>query len=112
MDIMNKFILIILFIVSIILVACSHKESYSCTADAMICPDGTAVGRNGHNCEFDKCPELNISKEVYCDADSDCDCGINLETRECFLGNKDYVNNSVQCPDFCSGLDGRMKIKC
>lgn len=28
----------------------------SCTLDAKICPDGTAVGRVAPNCEFEKCP--------------------------------------------------------
>lgn len=28
----------------------------SCTADAKLCPDGTAVGRSGPSCEFDPCP--------------------------------------------------------
>jgi hypothetical protein len=28
----------------------------ACTADAKICPDGTAVGRTGPNCEFAACP--------------------------------------------------------
>lgn len=28
----------------------------ACTADALICPDGTAVGRTGPNCEFAPCP--------------------------------------------------------
>lgn len=27
-----------------------------CTEDAKICPDGSAVGRTGPNCEFAKCP--------------------------------------------------------
>ncbi|MEK9176108.1 MAG: hypothetical protein AAB520_01550 [Patescibacteria group bacterium] len=27
-----------------------------CTQEAKICPDGTAVGREGPNCEFAKCP--------------------------------------------------------
>jgi hypothetical protein len=30
----------------------------ACTADAMICPDGTAVGRTGPNCEFAACPAV------------------------------------------------------
>lgn len=37
-----------------------------CPADAMICPDGTAVGRSGPDCEFDPCPG---------DSDSDSDSG-------------------------------------
>jgi|GEM_PF-2484178 len=28
----------------------------ACPTDAMICPDGTAVGRSGPDCEFDPCP--------------------------------------------------------
>lgn len=28
----------------------------ACPADAMICPDGTAVGRSGPDCAFDPCP--------------------------------------------------------
>ena len=32
-------------------------EMTVCTMDAMICPDGSAVGRSGPNCEFDPCPE-------------------------------------------------------
>lgn len=28
----------------------------ACTSEAMICPDGTYVGRVGPNCEFSPCP--------------------------------------------------------
>ncbi len=28
----------------------------ACTMDARLCPDGSAVGREGPNCEFKKCP--------------------------------------------------------
>jgi hypothetical protein len=28
----------------------------ACTEEAMICPDGSAVGREGPNCEFSPCP--------------------------------------------------------
>jgi hypothetical protein len=31
--------------------------SVACTEEAMICPDGSAVGRTGPNCEFAKCPD-------------------------------------------------------
>ncbi len=31
-------------------------EPHACTLDAMICPDGSAVGRTGPNCEFAPCP--------------------------------------------------------
>lgn len=32
-------------------------EPQACTLEAKICPDGTAVGRTGPNCEFAACPE-------------------------------------------------------
>ncbi len=32
-----------------------QQPQVACTADAMVCPDGTSVGRTGPNCEF-KCP--------------------------------------------------------
>ena len=30
----------------------------ACTQEAKICPDGSAVGRSGPNCEFAPCPEM------------------------------------------------------
>jgi len=33
-----------------------QPESYECDADAKICPDGSAVGRTGPDCEFAACP--------------------------------------------------------
>lgn len=34
----------------------------ACTQEAKLCPDGTAVGRTGPNCEFAKCPgEIDTS---------------------------------------------------
>lgn len=34
----------------------NESNQIACTADAKICPDGTAVGRSGPKCEFDPCP--------------------------------------------------------
>lgn len=31
-------------------------EGQVCTRDAKVCPDGSAVGRTGPNCEFAACP--------------------------------------------------------
>ncbi len=41
------------------MVACqpSQQQPVACTLDAKICPDGSAVGRVGPNCEFAACPE-------------------------------------------------------
>ena len=32
------------------------KAVNACTLDAKVCPDGSAVGRTGPNCEFAACP--------------------------------------------------------
>lgn len=40
----------------------------ACTMEAMLCPDGFAVGRTGPNCEFAPCP----SRARNCLKDSDC----------------------------------------
>lgn len=39
-----------------ILVPKNENPPSACTLDAKICPDGSAVGRTGPNCEFQKCP--------------------------------------------------------
>ena len=33
-----------------------NSGEVACTAEAMMCPDGSAVGRTGPNCEFAECP--------------------------------------------------------
>jgi len=32
------------------------NQEVACTLEAKICPDGSAVGRTGPNCEFAACP--------------------------------------------------------
>lgn len=39
-----------------IFVTRENKEPAACTMEAKICPDGSAVGRTGPNCEFVACP--------------------------------------------------------
>src|ERR1043166_9551358 len=52
----------IIFIVIVALFAIAsdsvqHPHAQACTQEAEICPDGTAVGRTGPNCEFAPCPD-------------------------------------------------------
>lgn len=35
----------------------------ACTMEAKLCPDGSAVGRTGPNCEFAKCPTTIRNKQ-------------------------------------------------
>lgn len=48
----------------------------------------------------------------FCNTDADCACGRHIETGACFFGNKDYVDTTQQCPDFCTGITGAMKLQC
>jgi hypothetical protein len=74
-------------------------EPIACAADAKVCPDGTAVGRTGPDCEFAPCPggEGQMTEELckssgghwnicahpsYCSGDTctadcvaECECG-------------------------------------
>ncbi|CEG12416.1 Uncharacterized serpin-like protein MA_3388 (modular protein) [groundwater metagenome] len=50
--------------------------------------------------------------EKSCNVDSDCACGIHIKTGACFYGNKNFVDTTKQCPDFCTGIAGNFEIKC
>lgn len=49
--------------------ACEVEKA--CPQDARICPDGSAVGRTGPNCEFAACP-IPVPSGNECRTDSDC----------------------------------------
>lgn len=55
-------------------------------------------------------PEIPLDE--YCEQDEDCACGIHKETKDCFYGNIEYVDESVQCPDFCTGFGGNLAVRC
>ncbi len=47
-----------------------EAEPVACTADAMLCPDGSAVGREGPDCEFAACPAEPVPDDVQAQIDS------------------------------------------
>lgn len=67
---------------------------------------GICVLPSGTECEEwayfrGECP---VADEKSCNVDSDCACGTNIKTGECFMGNIKYVNTTQQCPDFCTWM--------
>ena len=42
-----------------------QEKPVACTQEAKVCPDGSAVGRTGPNCEFAQCPEMTILGNCY-----------------------------------------------
>jgi hypothetical protein len=63
-------------------VAATSTNPVACTMDAMMCPDGTYVGRSGPNCEF-KC--LDSTKEnVLCEGLDEESCSTNSKCRNIY----------------------------
>jgi hypothetical protein len=48
--------------------AASAPRGQACTMEAKICPDGSAVGRTGPNCEFAPCPPEALCEGGECPA--------------------------------------------
>lgn len=83
----------------------------ACDKDAKLCPDGSAVGRTGPNCEFPACPIANpIGKQCVgandtsCPADFECvqSCGPPVSRQDdppppYFCQLKGYVRNCPIC---------------
>lgn len=42
----------------------NNNFHYACTEEAKLCPDGSAVGRTGPNCEFAACPEQSTADAI------------------------------------------------
>jgi hypothetical protein len=53
-----------------------------------------------------------VESPLYCEKDSDCACGTDRKSGECAYGNRDYIDEKKQCPDFCSGIAGNLEIRC
>lgn len=63
---MQKILLPLILIVLVIILGWLFYNEYTanaptevaCTMDALVCPDGSTVGRSGPNCEFAPCPPV------------------------------------------------------
>lgn len=81
------------------------------TADGQI---GECTFPGGAKCEEwalyrDEC---SADKPNFCLTASDCSCGVHIVSRECFRGQKEFVDASTQCPDFCTGIAGNFITTC
>jgi hypothetical protein len=59
-------IVVVVIVVSVVIYKFNPtKDSkyYACSMEAKICPDGTAVGRTGPNCQFTPCPTATTTPE-------------------------------------------------
>jgi hypothetical protein len=96
----------------------NNQKQVACTMEARICPDGSAVGRTGPNCEFAACPEsISLPKgytleaysvekvsETACVKNSDCETpGEYLVLSRCPFVSLCLENKcTVVCPAYTS----------
>jgi len=102
-----KKIIIALFVFGVILlVGCEQEQSempVACTMEAKICPDGSAVGRGGPDCEFDPCPGESAESGFCVKKGTDEKLSLDeakqiaLKDSECSKGNlkETYMCNEV-----------------
>jgi eight-cysteine-cluster-containing protein len=55
--------------------------------------------------------DIEVSRAA-CDTTEDCACGVDINTRECAVGNQRFIDTSTQCPDFCTGIGGNLITAC
>lgn len=80
------------------------EQGYEILEPDCVCPKQCNVDEN--------LTFFEASPETYCIEDSDCACGVHKETGVCFYGNERFVDTEERCPDFCSGIQGTMQIRC
>jgi len=91
---MKKLALIIALLACVIALSSCALHPVACTMEAKICPDGSAVGRTGPNCEFTPCPEINNSLKIWTDNDIKIELNrldkINTVPNNLEINSKDY----------------------
>jgi hypothetical protein len=35
-----------------------------------------------------------------------------VQTNQCAYGNKSCIDPARQCPDFCTGINGQLRLRC
>jgi hypothetical protein len=73
--------------------------------------DDLAVGLR---CDGNACvivPPVSPPSGV-CLVDEDCACGTDIQTGQCAVGLREDIDTSRQCPDACTGIDGKMRTRC
>lgn len=60
MESMKTFLAMALLLALLLAAGCVSQKNNACTMEAKLCPDGSAVGRSGPNCEFAPCPPANM----------------------------------------------------
>lgn len=67
----------------------------ACTLEAKLCPDGSAVGRTGPNCEFAPCPPLTTTGTVLGTMTIDPICPVEREGEPCLPTAEHFAARKV-----------------
>lgn len=54
-------VIVALWVINVRETQAPNENGIACTQEAKICPDGSAVGRIGPNCEFAACPDVTAT---------------------------------------------------
>jgi hypothetical protein len=82
------------------------EQLWACNADAMLCPDGSSVGRTGPKCEFQACPSPDATFariETYLGGR---DGGLNL-----ILKPREVISDSRCAPDAQCVWAGTVEVR-
>jgi hypothetical protein len=77
--------------------------------------DGTqAVPAAGTANPFDEHGRVaeNNTNGVECQSDHECACGVDRSDGRCAFGPAARIDTTRQCPDFCGGISGAMRVAC
>jgi hypothetical protein len=79
---------------------------------ALVIAMGTACSGGSTSALAAPPPTPTSPTDAECKVDTDCACGSDIATHKCAFGPAHKIDTSRQCPDFCTGIAGRMKIAC
>lgn len=75
----------------------NESEFSACTMEAKLCPDGSAVGRTGPQCEFAPCPEIVVVPPVATTGDVVLGVGQKGSVGDLSIAVNSFVSDS-RCP--------------
>jgi hypothetical protein len=90
-------VLISLLIISAVLIFLQRldQQSVGCTADAKICDDGSAVGREGPKCEFAACPDMSNHATLQGKVSISPICPVEIQGQRCETLPEAYLNRGI-----------------
>ena len=100
-----KKLILSLFLIVVFSGCVQQNKPMACTEGAIICPDGTAVGKVPPNCEFAPCPSTCVCPEGYIAEGNACNPKCYYSTPKCLMPSIHCMNCSSfsveDCPAEC-----------